>query len=168
MLKSKKKILGITFIIFVISFLFIKNLYAGNISDENTNWKVAITSDTKDLKDTQEISFKPENNPNVVDGRIAPGMKAKAEIEIDLSKINEKVEAIITVDKTTLPQQFSLTAYIDGEKYTLGEKVQLEGKSKRKVILELKWNNYSESDEILGNTLEKISVPFTVTVNQII
>ena len=167
MFKSKMKIGCITFILFVILFLSIKNLYAGNFESEDTNWKVTITSDTKDLEDTQEISFIPENNPNVVAGKMAPGMKATAEIEIDLTQVNETVETVVKVDESELPSQFELTAYIDGEKYELGEKVQLQGSTTKNVILELYWKD-SEQDEIFENTVEKISIPFMVTVSQVI
>lgn len=58
MSKSKAKLIAMTFIIFVISIFFINSNFATQINNEEvTDWKVSITSDTKDLKDTQEISF---------------------------------------------------------------------------------------------------------------
>ena len=128
MLKSKVKIVTATLIIFVISLLWIQNNYAMNQwkKKDVESWKVVMTSDTKDLKDTQEIKFQVENNPYVVSGKIAPGMKATATIEIDLTKIEGSVEFLAISNFKLWDSPFQLTAEMNGKKYELGTTILLE------------------------------------------
>lgn len=92
MFKSKAKIIAIASFIFVTFMLFFNTTYGkymniGNLNkDEVTNLKLELANGTKDFKDTHEISFKVEDSPNVANGKIAPGLKAIATIEIDLNR----------------------------------------------------------------------------------
>lgn len=183
MFKSRAKI-AVTFIIFVVFILLVNNNYAkySNLAtldnNETTDWKVTITKDTRDLKDTQEISFKVEDNPNVVSGKIAPGCKAVATIEVDLIGTKVPVEIVTLADESKLSKSMKLSAKIDGESYTIGSTkvIELENNSafteengKKVITLELEWlNNGSnnKNDTAIGISGETIKVPITINVVQ--
>lgn len=184
MFKSKAKIIAVTFIIFVVSILLVNNNYAklSNLevldNNEITDWKVTITNDTRDFKDTQKISFKAEDNPNVVAGKIAPGCKAVATIEIDLIGTKVPAQIILLADESKLSKSIRLSAKIDGESYTIGEAkvMELENNSafteeneKRVITLELEWVNddsNNKNDTTIGLKGETIEVPITINVVQ--
>lgn len=184
MFKSKAKIIAVTFIIFVVSVLLVNNNYAkySNLAtldnNEITDWKVTITNDTRYLKDTQEISFKVEDNPNVVAGKIAPGCKAVATIEVDLIGTKVPVEIMTLADESKLSETMKLSAKIDGESYTIGSAkvIELENNSvftaengKKVITLEIEWlNNDSnnKNDTTFGVRGEAIIVPITINVAQ--
>lgn len=179
---SKKKTNSIVtiFILFVIPLFLLLNGYMSNIAirknNEITDWKVAITSDAKDLEDTQEINFKVENSSSVVNGKIAPGLKAIANVEIDLTGTNIPVDICATIDDMTLNDSFRLTAILDGEKYNFGtiKTMEIENNSRftkengNKILtLELEWiDNDNENDTILGKIGETITVPVTIKTMQ--
>lgn len=183
MYKSKAKLIAVTFIIFVIFISFMNNNFATNLYKENlnedeiTDWKVTITSDTKDLKDTQEMNFKVENNENVAKGRIAPGCKAIATIEISLVGTKVPVDIIVKVDDSNLHDAFKLTTKLDKEVYTSGttKTLKLENNKaftvengKRILTLELEWENKQNNitDTALGIIGGTVKVPVTINVTQ--
>ena len=183
MFKRKARFFVFTFIIFVISFLFINNNYArffnmGNVNDnEITNWKVKITADTKELEDIQEISFRVEDNENVVNGKIAPGMKAVAQIEIDITGTKYPVDISATIDDSNLYDCFKLVSKLDGEIYKSETINTIKSENsfftmengKRILILELEWkDNYydTEFSTNIGENIETIKVPIRINVTQ--
>lgn len=182
MFKSKTKFIVTTFILFVIPLLFISNNYASHMitgkNNEITDWKVTITSDTKDLEDTQKIEFRVEDNRDVVKGKIAPGLKAIANVEIDLTETKVPVDICAEIDDATLNDTFSLTAKLDGENYKSGtvKTIPIENnsaftpKNGNKILtLELEWvnnDNNNANDTILGVRGETITVPVTIKVTQ--
>ena len=177
MSKSKAKLIAMTFIIFVISIFFINSNFATQINNEEvTDWKVSITGDTKDLKDTQEISFKAQDNSNV-EGRIAPGVKAVATIEVNLVETKYPVEVTLTADDSNLYNSFKLTSKLNDEDYILGTtkifELPKEGsfteENGNKIFkLELEWQNSdnNEIDTALGLEGGTISIPVSVNVKQ--
>ena len=97
MQKSKANVFVTAFIIILISFTSSKYVYAKN-SEIKDNWNVTITNDAKEINDTHKIKFEVQKNKNVVLGKIAPGMKATAEIEINLQKVNGFVDIELEID----------------------------------------------------------------------
>lgn len=181
MFKSKAKIIAVTFIIFVVSILLVNNNNLAALDNsETTNWEVTITNDTKELKDTQEINFKVEDNPNVVAGKFAPSCKAIATIEVDLTGIKTPIEIKLLADESRLSKSMKLSAKIDGESYTIGmaKVIELEDNSafteengKKVITLELEWannENNNKNDTIIGMNCETIKVPITLNVAQYI
>lgn len=184
MFKSKAKMIAVTFILFVVSILFINNNYSKYSklvpldSNETTNWKVTITNDTRNLEDTQEISFKVEDNPDVVAGKFAPGCKAIATIEVDLSGTKVPAEIKLMADESKLPKSMKLSPKIDGESYTMGltKVIELAKNSeftkengKKIITLELEWENNDindKDDTVIGMMGEKIKIPITINVEQ--
>lgn len=181
MLKSKTEKIVIAFSIFAIILFCANTNYAKYFitSDkEDTNWNIAITSDTKEIKDTKEIIFKIQDSSNVVKGKIAPGLKATAEIEIDLRNTNETIDIKADVDTTNLNDSFKLTSKIIDDNYTIGTVKTIKpdtineltrNNEKVKLVFELEWiNNFTDNakDTIIGSTTETIRLPITVNVTQ--
>ena len=173
MYKSNVKLIT-AFIIFVVSFMFIQNIYANSSAlfrkDDAADWKVVITSDTKDFKDTHKIKFETINNPNIVNGKIAPGSKAVANSKIDLSKITEDVILKVKINNiNNIPDCFKITAKLDGENYELNtNKIISSEKSEVLLTLELEWqNNDDGADSLIGYSADTIDVPFSVEVTRL-
>jgi len=172
MLKSKVKFITITFLIFVISFAIAQNNY-GKCLEEVTNGRVVITSDTKELKSTQEIKFQVEENKNVVRGKIAPGLKAKATIEIDFSEVYQTMDMAdiqIEMDDSNLADCFQLTMKLNDETYkqeTIQTIALQENNRVQELVLELEW--FGKDDELdtwIGSRLTELKVPVTIYVAQ--
>lgn len=179
MCKSKAKLIAMIFMILIFSILFITNTFAGlRNSIEESEWKIAITSDTKDLNDTREIKFKVEENDNVAKGKIAPGVKAVAKAEIDLTGTKVPVEIMVLVDTLNKYSGMKLTAKLDGENYTIGTSkvIELENNSmftkengKKVLELELEWiggENNNQYDTEIGMYEDTIEFPITINVSQ--
>lgn len=175
MFREKSKILVIFTIMLAISICYFSGVFAK--TDEDAGWRVKITSDgTKDLiEDTKEITFEVKDNPNVVKGKIAPGMTAEATIEVDLTGTEWPVEISCSIDRSNLRNKnFELKTKIDGDEissdeakviYPENNKVFTNSDGKRKVTFELKWIE-TESDNELGIMGEKIELPIKVKVEQ--
>ena len=112
--KSKVNVFVTAFIIILISFTSLNYVYAKN-SEIKDNWNVTITNDGKDINDTHKIKFEVQKNKNVVLGKIAPGMKATAEIEINLQKANGFVDIELEIDDSKLNDVFSLNTKFNDE-----------------------------------------------------
>lgn len=182
MFKWKAQLIATTFIIFVVSLYLVNNYYLRYINigknDEITDWTVAIASDTKDLKDTQEINFKVEDNLNVVTGKIAPGLKAVANVTINLAGTRLPVDISAIIDDKNLNNNFKLTTKLDGEKYIseTEKTIRIESNStftkengNRILTLELEWINddmENGNDTILGVMAGTIKIPVTINVKQ--
>lgn len=173
MLKSKVKFITITFLIFVISFAISQNNYGEFLKDEVTNWKVVITSDTKELTDTQEIKFRVEENKNVVRGKLAPGLKAEANIEIDFSKVSGKVnmaDVQVEIDDSNLADCFKLNLKLDGNKYEQNSIKTIKVNENTKIqelTLEIEWiNGNDELDTFIGSNVSELRIPIKITVSQ--
>lgn len=180
--KIKLKII-VTFLIISTILLFFSNSifakYSSKALSNIANWKVSITNDTKDLtlENIQEIEFEIEENENVTRGKIAPGTKAIAKVELDLTGTNVPVDFTATIDKTNLvSESFSLISKLDNEIYTCGTTkiIQLENNSafnsengKRFLIFELEWNsNNDEIDTAIGIEHNTIKIPIKMTLSQ--
>lgn len=174
---KKAKLFATIFFTFVISFILINNNLAFLKSNEVTDWKVVITNDTKDFKDTEEVHFKVDRNENVVDGKIAPGLKAKSEIEIDLTGTKYSVDIKAKIDDSNIKFPFVLTTKLNGEEYIPGNEITInlenskvftEKNGKIKLELELEWDESSDDkmDTFIGENLESIEIPIEIEVKQ--
>ena len=114
MQKNKSKVFVFTFFILFIFFTTLNCVYAKN-NEIVDDWKVTITNDTKEINDTYKIKFEVEKTKDVVPGKIAPGMKAIEEIEIDLEKIEDFVDIEVKIDDSKLSEVFSLNMRLDGK-----------------------------------------------------
>lgn len=165
MQKSKANVFVTAFIIILISFTSSNYVYAKN-SEIKDNWNVTITNDAKEINDTHKIKFEVQKNKNVVLGKIAPGMKATAEIEINLQKVYGFVDIELEIDDSKLNDIFSLNVKFDDEYLSSKNKKKVKAGKIQKVFLELIWDENDLEDTELGINTDSIEIPIKIKVLQ--
>ena len=149
-------------------------------------WAVIMTADdgTKLNSTTQDITFTVQSNTEVVPGKIAPAVTAKAEIELDLTGTEVSVDFTPTIGAytpSTLPSadKITLTSAVEGGTVGSSNYIPLVGNSaftasngKKKVTLTLTWANDNENNAddtatgMLADGSRTITIPVTLTVQQ--
>ena len=165
MQKSKANVFVTAFIIILISFTSSNYVYAKN-SEIKDNWNVTITNDAKEINDTHKMKFEVQKNKNVVLGKIAPGMKATAEIEINLQKVNGFVDIELEIDDSKLNDVFLLNAKFNDENLSSKSKKKVNAGKIEKVLLELIWNGNDLEDTEIGINTASIEIPVKIKVLQ--
>ena len=165
MQKSKANVFVTAFIIILISFTSLNYVYAKN-SEIKDNWNVTITNDAKEINDTHKIKFEVQKNKNVVLGKIAPGMKATAEIEINLQKVNGFVDIELEIDDSKLNDVFLLNAKFNDENLSSKNKKKVNAGKIEKVLLELIWKGKDIEDTEIGINIASIEIPVKIKVLQ--
>lgn len=165
MQKSKANVFVTAFIIILISFTSSNYVYAKN-SEIKDNWNVTITNDAKEINDTHKIKFEVQKNKNVVLGKIAPGMKATAEIEINLQKVYGFVDIELEIDDSKLNDVFLLNAKFNDENLSSKSKKKVNAGKIEKVLLELIWDENDLEDTELGINTDSIEIPIKIKVLQ--
>ena len=149
-------------------------------------WAVVMTADdgTTLNSTTQDITFTVQSNTEVVPGKIAPAVTAKAEIELDLTGTEVSVDFTPTIGAytpSTLPSadKITLTSAVEG--LTVGSsnyiplvdnKAFTAENGKKKVTLTLTWANDDENNAddtatgMLADGSRTITIPVTLTVQQ--
>ena len=165
MQKSKTKVFVITIIALLISFATLKNIYAKKheVADD---WGVTITNDAKEINDTRKIKFEVQKNKDVVPGKIAPGIKATADIDVNLEKIDGFVDIEVEVDDSKLNKAFSLNTKFDYENVFTKKIERVKAGKTEKVLLELIWNENDIEDTQIGINAESIEIPVKIRVLQ--
>lgn len=165
MQKNKAKVFVITLIILFISITTLNYVYAKN-NETVDDWEVTITNDTKEIKDTHEIKFKVKKSKDVVPGKMAPGMKMAAEIEINLEKVKGFVDIEVKIDDSKLNKAFKLNTKLDEKSISTQKITKIESGSIRKIALELIWDGNNIEDTDIGANLETIEIPIQIKVLQ--
>ena len=165
MQKSKANVFVTAFIIILISFTSLNYVYAKN-SEIKDNWNVTITNDAKEINDTHKIKFEVQKNKNVVLGKIAPGMKATAEIEINLQKVNGFEDIELEIDDSKLKDVFLLNAKFNDENLSSKSKKKVNAGKIEKVLLELIWKGKDIEDTEIGINIASIEIPVKIKVLQ--
>lgn len=149
-------------------------------------WAVVMTADDGTVlsSTTKDITFKVQSNTDVVPGKIAPDVTAKAEIELDLTGTEVSVDFTATVGSYTptgLPSadKISLTSAVAGGEVGTVNYIPLVGNSaftssngKKKVTLTLTWENDDENNADdtstgqLADGSRTITIPVTLNVKQ--
>ncbi len=149
-------------------------------------WAVVMTADngTTLNSTTQDITFTVQSNTEVVPGKIAPAVTAKAEIELDLTGTEVSVDFTPTIGAytpSTLPSadKITLTSEVEGGTVGSSNYIPLVGNSaftasngKKKVTLTLTWANDNENNAddtatgMLADESRTITIPVTLTVQQ--
>lgn len=165
MRRRKTRLFVTAFIFMIISLTTLNYVYAKNNVIMN-KWNVTITNGAKDINDTHMIKFEVKRNNDVVLGKIAPGMKATAEIDIDLQKINGFVDIEIEFDNSKLNDIFSLNVKFDDEYLSSKNKKKVKAGKIQKVFLELIWDENDLEDTELGINTDSIEIPIKIKVLQ--
>ena len=146
-------------------------------------WVVKMTADDGTTLDstTKNITFKVQNNANVVPGKIAPAVTAVAKIELDLTGTEVAVDfnaEVGDLTPTNLPSsdKISLTSAVDGGTPGTSQTIPLVNNAafttengKKIVTLTLTWVNddtNNADDTATGMTDTVFSIPVTMTVQQ--
>ena len=150
-------------------------------------WAVVMTADdgTTLNSTTQDITFTVQSNTEVVPGKIAPAVTAKAEIELALTGTEVSDDFTTTIGaytpSTTLPSadKITLTSAVEGGTVGSSNYIPLVGNSaftasngKKKVTLTLTWANDDENNAddtatgMLADGSRTITIPVTLTVQQ--
>lgn len=151
-------------------------------------WAVVMKSDGKTLNSTtQNITFTVQSNTEVVPGKIAPAVTAKAEIELDLTGTEVSVDFTPTIGSytpSTLPSadKIKLTSAVEGTKDNkvgssnyiplVDNKAFTAENGKKKVTLTLTWANDDKNNAndtatgMLADGSRTITIPVTLTVQQ--
>lgn len=175
-------------IVYLISSTYARYSTSGNATGkaEIAKWAVAMKADGKTLNSTtQDIAFTVQSNTEVVPGKIAPGVTAKAEIELDLTGTEVSVDFTPTIGEltttTTLPSadKITLTSAVEGGEVGSSNYIELVGNSaftsvngKKKVTLTLTWENddlNNVDDTATGELADgsrTLTIPVTLTVQQ--
>lgn len=153
-------------------------------------WAVVMKSDDgKTLNSTtQNITFTVQSNTTeVVPGKIAPAVTAKAEIELDLTGTEVSVDFTPTIGAytpSTLPSKdkITLSSAVEGTTENkvgssnyiplVDNKAFTAENGKKKVTLTLTWANDDENNAddtatgMLADKSRTITIPVTLTVQQ--
>ena len=149
-------------------------------------WAVIMTADdgTTLNSTTKDITFTVQSNTEVVPGKIAPAVTAKAEIELDLTGTEVSVDFTPTIGAytpSTLPSadKITLTSAVEGGTVGSSNYIPLVDNSaftasngKKKVTLTLTWANDNENNAddtatgMLADGSRTITIPVTLTVQQ--
>ena len=193
--RTKRAIFVVIALLLVV--YLISSTYARYSTEEKANgkvdiakWAVKMTADDGTVlstTETKDITFTVQSNTEVVPGKIAPAVTAKAEIELDLTGTEVSVDFTPTIGDytpSTLPSadKITLTSAVEGtkdNKVGSSNYIPLVGNSaftaengKKKVTLTLTWANDDENnaDDTATGMLEDgsrtITIPVTLTVQQ--
>lgn len=144
-----------------------KSAYEANTNAAIAKWNININdkniSSNESIKE-QTITLVPNANPNVAEGKMAPGDSGYFDIEINPNKTQTSFEYSIQFDTQNLPQDFEIYSYKIGE---LGnENTIVNNEIKNTVNLEGK-QAFEETDKILIRILWRWNINDTSDGNSI-
>ena len=181
-------VIALLLVAYLISSTYARYSTVGNAEGkvDIAKWAVVMTADdgTTLNSTTQDITFTVQSNTEVVPGKIAPAVTAKAEIELDLTGTEVSVDFTPTIGAytpSTLPSadKITLTSAVEGGTVGSSNYIPLVGNSaftasngKKKVTLTLTWANDDENNTddtatgMLADGSRTITIPVTLTVQQ--
>lgn len=184
-------VIALLLVAYLISSTYAKYSTVGNANGkvDIAKWAVVMTADdgTTLNSTTQDITFTVQSNTEVVPGKIAPAVTAKAEIELDLTGTEVSVDFTPTIGSytpSTLPSadKIKLTSKVEGTKDNkvgssnyiplVDNKAFTAENGKKKVTLTLTWTNDDENNVddtatgMLADESRTITIPVTLTVQQ--
>lgn len=181
-------VIALLLVAYLISSTYARYSTVGNANGkvDIAKWAVVMKADdgTTLNSTTQDITFKVQSNTEVVPGKIAPAVTAKAEIELDLTGTEVSVDFTPTIGAytpSTLPSadKITLTSAVEGLTVGSSNYIPLVDNSaftasngKKKVTLTLTWANDDENNAddtatgMLADGSRTITIPVTLTVQQ--
>lgn len=185
-------VIALLLVVYLISSTYARYATVGKADGkvDIAKWAVAMKADdgTTLTSTTEDITFTVQSNDDVVPGKIAPAVTAKAEIELDLTGTEVSVDFKPTIDpyqaSVVLPSadKIILTSAVEGidggavgaSNYIplVGESAFTEDNGKKKVILTLTWENEeanNANDTATGEIADgsrTLTIPVTLEVQQ--
>lgn len=191
---TKRTIKGIIAMLMLLTvcLYFVSGTYArytsavsGNTKADIAKWAVAFKDGKgQALTNDFNLTFKVDENENVVSNKIAPQTSATAEIEVDLTGTEVAVDYEANVDQTTLVEWFGdsatdvtveTIATINGTQDTTGKIALIDDTAftadngKVKITVKLTWTNneaHNVSDTTVGEAGGTLTLPVTLTLKQ--
>ena len=189
--RTKRAIFGailLLLVVYLISSTYARYSTVGKADGkvDVAKWAVVMKADdgTTLNSTTQDITFTVQSNSEVVPGKIAPDVTAKAEVELDLTGTEVSVDFTPTIGDytpSTLPSadKITLTSALEGGTVGSSNYIPLVNSSaftqsngKKKVTLTLTWENDDENNVndtatgMLADGSRTITIPVTLTVQQ--
>ena len=189
--RTKRAIFGailLLLVVYLISSTYARYSTVGKADGkvDVAKWAVVMKADdgTTLNSTTQNITFTVQSNSEVVPGKIAPDVTAKAEVELDLTGTEVSVDFTPTIGDytpSTLPSadKITLTSALEGGTVGSSNYIPLVNKSaftdsngKKKITLTLTWENDDENNVndtatgMLADGSRTITIPVTLTVQQ--
>lgn len=184
-------VIALLLVAYLISSTYARYSTVGNANGkvDIAKWAVVMKADdgTTLNSTTQDITFKVQSNTEVVPGKIAPAVTAKAEIELDLTGTEVSVDFTPTIGAytpSTLPSKdkITLSSAVEGTTENkvgssnyiplVDNKAFTAENGKKKVTLTLTWANDDENNAddtatgMLADESRTITIPVTLTVQQ--
>ena len=117
MTRASRKAIILMIMFILVALYFVSGTYArytnsitGNAAVSTANWAVKFKQGTAEISNNFNLSFEVQDNANVVPGKIAPSVTAKATINLDLTGTEVAVDYSATINKTALATAFGASA----------------------------------------------------------
>lgn len=134
-------------------------VYAKDLSDST----ITFYEDNNIIN--KDIEFKPIENPNVAKNKMAPGMSAISDIELDFSNLDFDIELDIKLDDNYM-DSFQLSYIINDTIYNEDDVLFLENKSDNVTVkLVLEWIP-TNIDSYIGATFSQLNVPIHINIKE--
>ncbi len=180
---NRKVIVGVLIIIVAIVFLGISFAYyimelSGTANVGVAKWNVLVNGSASK---TFTPKFTLDSNANVVDNKLAPASSMTGNIEINLEGTEVAVEVLASVDTSKIKNiigesKISVDVQIDGVEDNI---IRLpedgafnNSNGKKNVEIKITWDDdngsHNEQDTIIGQTIENLEIPVTLTIKQYI
>lgn len=185
MTRTSRKVIILMIMFILVALYFVSGTYArytssitGNAAVSTANWAVLFKQGETEIANNFNLAFEVQNNSNVVSGKIAPSVTAKATINLDLTGTEVAVDYTATIDKTALAAAFGASANnvtvtvngsdsATGTKSLVGDAAFTSSNGIVPIEISITWDN-SESANTSDTTAagKDLTLPVTLTVQQ--
>lgn len=187
MTRTSRKVIILMIMFILVALYFVSGTYArytssitGNAAVSTANWAVKFKKGTtEEVSNNFDLAFTVENNNNVVPGKIAPSVTAKAKINLDLTGTEVAVDYTATIDTDALASAFgasakNVTVTVNGSESATGTKSLVDNAAftSENGIVEIEiaitWDNKDDAASVSDTTAagKDLTLPVTLTVQQ--
>lgn len=186
MTRTSRKVIILMIMFILVALYFVSGTYArytssitGNAAVSTANWVVSFKQGTTAISNDFNLVFEVQNNSNVVPGKIAPSVTAKATINLDLTGTEVAVDYSATIDKTALATAFgasadNVTITVGGQDSATDTVNLIDNKAFTStngivpIEIAITWDNDGDSASASDTTAagKNLTLPVTLTVEQ--
>ena len=186
MTKTSRKLIDFMIMLIIVGLYFVSGTYArytsnitGNAAVSTANWAVAFKQGTAAISNGFNLAFEVQNNTNVVSGKIAPSVTAKATINLDLTGTEVAVDYTASIDTDALAEAFgasanNVTVTVNGSDSATGTvtlKDDAAFTSTNGIVpieISITWDNKDDAASSSDTTAagKDLVLPVTITVEQ--
>lgn len=186
MTRTSRKVIILMIMFILVALYFVSGTYArytssitANAKVSTANWAVAFKKGSDAITKDTVLTFEVQNNSNVVSGKIAPSVTAKATINLDLTGTEVAVDYTATIDKTALAEAFgasanNVTVTVNGSdsatgiKSLVGDAAFTSSNGIVPIEISITWDNKDDAASASDTTAagKDLTLPVTLTVQQ--